>query len=67
MMGLDDSLIERIEQRFDKVDKDNKAIEEKVDAIQVQVDRHAVYWDVTKWIAAPSAVAILGYLGLTKK
>lgn len=65
-MSMNDSLIDRINQRFDKVDLDNADIAKKVDAIQVIVDRHAVYWDVTKWTAPPVLLGLLGYLGLTK-
>lgn len=65
-MSLDSTLIERIDKRFDKVDLDNANIVKKVDEIQVKVDRHGVYWDITKWALPPALIAILGYLGFTK-
>lgn len=65
-MSLDATLVQRIEERFDKVDKDNKEICEKVEAVQKTVARHGVYWDITKWALPPALIAILGYLGFTK-
>ena len=68
--GLDHPVLTLLNSRFDRVDRDNKAIVEqvdeiklKVDAIQAKVDRHAVYWDVTKWAAPTVMGSILAWLG----
>lgn len=66
MDDMDHPVLTMISKRFDKVDQDNKDINDKVDAIQETVARHGIYWDVTKWAVPPAFIAILGYIGLTK-
>lgn len=56
-------------QRFTKIDEDNATIQKTVAAVHETVNRHAVYWDVTKWsirLGLPGGLAAL-WFWLTQK
>ena len=59
-----------IRDRFDRVDEDNKEINDTVQVIKEKVNRHDTYWSLTKWIAsgaAGSATAIAAFFGFHQK
>jgi hypothetical protein len=56
-------------QRFDRVDKDNKEIKAELVTVHDKVNRHDVYWSITKKLAVslPASGAgayILSLLGI---
>ncbi len=56
-----------IEERFDRVDTDNKEIKEQLAAVHDTVNRHAVYWDVAKYSAYTAIASFLGWFASTFK
>lgn len=56
------NVFEWIEKRFDKVDEDNREIKTKLAAVHDTVNRHAVYWDITKWSLYLSLASFFGWI-----
>lgn len=56
------SILLWIRDRFDKVDRDNEAIKTKLAAVHDKVNRHAVYWDITRRAAYALAASVCAWL-----
>ncbi len=60
-----------LKERFDKVDADNAEIKRELATVHAEVDRHGLYWDITKWalgLGIPTSLASLAaWFGFTHK
>ena len=65
-MSLLSSELKLLTDRFDRVDQDNAEIKTDISSVKLDVARHSMYWDITRYAGYTTITSLLAYFGWTK-